>query len=467
MVARQRTRQSKGKRANPPPKQTGGDTNIPASAYVNPLYNTQDKQIVVAPAATESAVVAPAAPESVEKKKATVKEMFMTLYGILMLIIIAVFVVLFLTSFFDIILFFYRESSQASQLAIDKRVFIDDTNDYDIMQYPQMSTEDEPYNVYLQQKMITYVFTMIAIFITVVGGHLFMHFLLYLLNKMAIVEYEEPAGFDDKKFYVIGGVIALVMAGCVALNSLYKHFFLKKVEPSMLHIRSQMQKIRFHFINNTPVYNDPFWAALKSGDSEMIINNIATSLANVSPSTTSTNIKHDAAAKKVMDMLYACNVYNNLVNTIPESDPMWYRFDNLFSSETKEEENDINLLLYYDNIPVMDTGTYAVLKGMDLEAIYNAMKPANAHTLTSLEEILPMNAVPAITDLNVLLNGMRDIKGNKRTFAKYIYGFFAIALFFIAILGGGASKVINQNDISFASLKTYVKSKFQSGNPPK
>ena len=376
-------------------------------------------------------------------KKGTVKELFMTLYGLLMIIMIAIFIFLFLTSVFDIFQFAYREASQARQLSVDSRVFIDETNDYDIVRYPVTTSTNEPYSVYTQQKMITYIFSILALFIIVVGGQLFMHLLMYCLDKLGKIEYDETAGFDDPKFYVIGGVITLITIACFSINALYKHYFIKKVEPNMLHIRSHMQKVRSHFIDNTPASDDPFWVALKNGDNEAIIQDLAESLGKVqiTPHTTSTSIGNDPNAIKVMKILYACNVYNNLVNTIPESDPMWYRFDNLFSKERHHEDSDINLLFYYNNIPIIDSGAYAIFKGMDLETVFNAHTTSQTTKLSDIENVLQMNSMPLITELNNLLNNMRNIKDNKGMFASYIYGLFVIALFFIAILFGSAGYI--------------------------
>lgn len=367
-------------------------------------------------------------PEKCPDKSVTtsnVKEVFMTLYGALMITMVIAFTFLFLSSFADVVGYGYREISQALQLSTDKRVFINETNDYGILQYPVSTVEDEPYNVYMQQRVVTFIIQILAFFFIVIGAQLFMHFLLSILNVAHQIDYTESSGFEDTKFLVISAGVGVVIVGIVALTAFYNNFFLKKIEPDMLHIRAYMQQIRAHFITHTPALGDSFWAALKAGRNEAIIQEMATALAQVGKNDAPT----DRAAKKAISMLYACNLYNALVNTIPESDPMWFRLDALFSSDSRKAENDINMLFYYNNIPIINNDAYSALKALGLDKVYKGVVP-----LDTLEKQLKLSNLEAIDGLNTLLNGMRGIRKSKQQFFSYIIGFFAIALLGILFL---------------------------------
>lgn len=372
-------------------------------------------------------------PNTPTTSTANTREIFMIVYKILMVFAVLGMIIISIVAFVDVLTYQAREAAQAAQLDLDPRTLIDQTNDYEIIQYTVSTVENEPYNIYFEQTVVSMILRIVGIVLVLVGLQICAHIILYGLDKFGKLVYKEPLGFDGP-FLTIVATFGAVGGGALALNIYYQKMFVKKIIPEIKSIRQHMREIRSHLIVNTSMNSDVFWTALKDDNTAVIVNALVDKLKLIH---NGVNMGTDPNAKAVKQMLFAYNVYEHFKNIVPTSDSRRNTFDKIFSTEGKRSEFDINKFFMYGNIPLLEDLAFSAFK-KDLEHTYNTAIQGNATTHVPFQKLVDdvIKSDPYIPTFNEKISILRNISKNKKKVAKFMYIFSFIPIIFLLFVAG-------------------------------
>lgn len=358
------------------------------------------------------------------------KDAAMIIYGVMLIIMALAFVSVILMSIVDICKYYLKEADQFKKVTLsNKQIFIKDTNDYSILEYPTKTIRDEPYLAYKEQSVISTI--LIVASIVFVGVFAQFGWYGYKVVRAEYGQGDKPKGIpiNNDGLRILVSIVILTI-GAMALTTFYKSYFIGQVQPTLIETREKLREVRLHVIRNLPLkINETFWIELQQANTNEISERVATLLA----SATSNRDRKAQDAKKI---LFAANVYGYFKNMIPDSDTKASdMLKSIFSSAGNKKDNDINKLFYYNNIPVIQDLSKDAFKNNILQRLRTKL-PASGSTpnpkFTKASQILnDVLADTAIASLNEKLAAVRNIKNGKGQLFNFFVGFLVIAIVFL------------------------------------
>ena len=134
---------------------------------------------------------------------AGLNDAFVLIYKIIAILIALTLGVMFLTTAMDIFLFQRGELQQTVKLVLNKNLFNKDTTDTAAMDYLKNNPDDEPYNIFLEQKMIGSMFTLTGVGLTVLGLQVGTFFSLKMWSVVKRAEFTERIDLPLKLILVL------------------------------------------------------------------------------------------------------------------------------------------------------------------------------------------------------------------------------------------------------------------------
>ncbi len=342
-----------------------------------------------------------------EKNADGMNAAFKLVYQIISALLFLVFFVFFVVSAIDVITYIARERKQSVMANIDPRMVNKDTNDLETIEYVKNDTENEPYNIFLQQQLISTMFILVGVAVLSFGSQfaLFMGLNIYVKIR-GKGEVAEKMSIPFKYLALI--VIVFVIA--VIINSYYRAKFLKKVQPNLEAIENRMNSVKAFIYSNLST-DTQFLTKLTSGNYEEPVQYMV----DHAQKTNNTYM--------LSRMMFTLNLYSYFDSAFAEGDVNTDAVKNMFTPVgiRTRKVNPSYYLLYRQSAHIPDMYPTA--------AIRDQLQPV----LGDREQQFVATTTQLMRTLNKLLSGLTQIRKGKRDVREYMFNIFGFAVVFLLI----------------------------------
>lgn len=346
-----------------------------------------------------------------------INDAFVLIYWILAILIALTLTVFFMTSVMDLYLFNKSEVSQKIRLTLNKNLFNKDTTDTEVMTYLDNNPEDEPYNIFLEQKMVGGLYTLTGIGLIILGLQIGTFFSLKLWSVIKRAEFVEQITLPFKLLFVL----VIGFGAATVFNTNYDRIFVKKTQPDMKAVRAQMVRLNtFIYTSLTNDLRNRFLPALLADDLDTCTKVLRDYVKRGNPNDTELSAEDYTAIK----MIFTINMYSFYRYMIPEGDPTFDDIRTLFTTQgIRKREIEPTAYMYYK-------------QSAFVQNVYPTLR-------NRLQPLLGMRERSFITELNKLMRELnrqmvylQDISGGKSSLFSYLISTFGIALIWVTALIG-------------------------------
>ena len=336
---------------------------------------------------------------------------FNILYDVLSLIGSILVLSYFVLTFVDIFIYISRELKQKQFLIFDPNLFNKNTSEYEALKYNTNDTRNEPYNIYLEQSLISQMFRVTGLFFVVVGLQIGSFLALKLLAILKNQEFTET--IDTPKHI---STIIIILSTALIMNSIYKSKFLNKLQPNLRNSQVKINTMKDYIYNNLST-NPDFLEA-------MLSNNI----------TTMVDIMNKQVTKySLAKMIFTVSLYNYYKTNVSENDEVFEEIRKIFTiKEIKSQQIDPIQYFYYKQ-NVFIPNMYVVLKDY---LIKSPILTNNGVWKEDEERNFKILVNTRILDLNRNLLQMLKLPKKKTELLMYLLLVLFLSFIFLAMIGG-------------------------------
>jgi hypothetical protein len=311
----------------------------------------------------------------------------------------------------DIFIYISRELKQKQFLIFDPNLFNKNTSEYQALKYNTNDTRNEPYNIYLEQSLISQMFRVSGLFFVVVGLQIGSFLALKLL---AILKNQEFTETIDKPKNI--STIIIILSTALILNSFYKAKFLNKLQPELRNSQTKINTMKDYIYNNLTTNTDFLEA--------MLSNNI----------TTMVDIMNKQVTKySLAKMIFTVSLYNYYKSNVSENDEVFEEIRKIFTiKEIKSQQIDPVQYFYYKQ-NVFIPNMYVVLKDY---LIKSPILTSNGQWKEDEERNFKIMVNSRILDLNRNLLQMLKLPKKKTQLLMYLLLVLFLSFIFLAMIGG-------------------------------
>ena len=366
-----------------------------------------------------SAASLPPPPPSADRYVAPggLNDAFLLIYRILAILIALVIVVYFLTAALDIFIYRRNEVKQKVRQTLNKNIMNKDTTDIAAIDYLKNNPDDEPYNIFAEQKMTGGLYVLSGIGLMVLGVQVGTFFALKLWAVVKRAEFTDKIEVPLK----LVAVIVVGIAAATLLSNTYSGTFIKKTQPDMKTLRTQLLRLNnFIFTNLGNDVKNRFLPALQSDDLETCIVVLKDYARRGNVNDTQLTAEDYMALK----LIFTVNVYSFYRYMIPEGDPAFDDIRALFTTQgIRSRAVEPTAYLYYNQPAFMPN-------------IYPTIRASLQPLLGSRERAFVLELGKMMRELNRQLIAVQDISSGKSALSSYLLTVFISAGLWIAVLGG-------------------------------
>ena len=431
---------------------------------------------------TEESKMTPEAKALEEERKTTIGYVFANiLYKNFALACLAGVSLLLLISMYDFVKVIYDKITLQNKFDRDfANVFTKDTSDYKSLNYIGTDPDQEPYNIFLQQKIILYILIVVASCVILFAVQLSLLFGTTVLrafkkkfDKNGAIgnhagENDSPATYIDKDTFRY--LIPIIATGIVliVLSTFYKRNFINNAQNKVKNIRNQMRNIK-RFVYAYLTKNEKFLNAIQNDDLKSIIYIIQSTINKDNGNDCAANndgvgCGNDSEARK---MLFTYSLYSYFKFIVSENDDYYMDVMSLFNINniTNTQEIDPAQYFYYkENVNVKNL--YAIMRS----DITGDTSPNGTPStfITQDEDGNDIFDAERESQFNSQLDNMFQnlnaniIKTNKLVISRaavstYIYSYFGLTLLaFIVVLLASWRNVSDPIINGYTSVKNFI-----------
>jgi len=340
-------------------------------------------------------------------------EAFITMYTLIAALCAALFGMLFIIGWTDIFEYIYNESSQTFGMIKDPNLFIKDTTDYDAMLYiTTNTTADEPYHVFLEESVISYIYKFIGMFIILFAVQYGLFFTFMLYSKIRQLPFNDTV--KPPMIVIISIMMSLV--GATILSSIYKLYFINKTQSSLKDMRKQMRDTKL-FLYKNMTHNVDFLNALLTNDLVALLSILTNEINKNNRNTASCSSPTANCDIEVEKMVFTISLYSYLNHQVPESDVNYDTIRSIFTVNNIQHAKIDPTNYFYYKQPLYIPNMFSTLQNSNGIPLFT-----NAE-----RELIFLNKLTTLFQTaNKKLARLQTIMKGKHTLLKYII-LFAIA----------------------------------------
>ena len=322
--------------------------------------------------------------------------------GIILLTIIFVLITI------DVFSLIFRDISQYIILFINPNMYNKDTLDFNTLMYYKNSKDDEPYNIYQQQSLISNIFKLGYYYIIFTSMQIIVYISLYLYFKFKGIEYKEELSL--KNIQSAAATMIIVIASAFILNSYYNNAFIKSLQPKLMVSKKNMIDIKNDIYNNM-IENDSFLKELLNNNMRKVLE----------------MINNEDSLNNVSKMIFTVSLYNYFKINISENKEEFSIVKEIFtvSQINIRRINPVDYMYYSQNnfiqnlYPIMKDYIVGKDKVLDTE-----QKEYRVRTDISNR----------INNLNNKMVSVFKVPSKKQSFKNYIYTSWIIVVSLLACI---------------------------------
>jgi hypothetical protein len=359
-------------------------------------------------------------------------EAFIVLYRMITIIVALIFMLVVVFTTTDIFKYAWNEASQRWKRFYDPNMYNKDTTDVDALRYiSATAAEDETYNIFKTQRFVSYIFMIVGIAVIIMGLQIGLFFGMKIWAIFNGRVFNERVQLPMKLLAVI---LIIVVAG-FAIKDVYTQRFTKRVQTSLVEVRTQLSAIRT-FIYNNLTKDANFLRALAADDidmmSKVIVDTLKTKRGNCTDST-------KPCDGDVENMIFSMNLYSFLRYQIPTSDPNFENVTKLFTPEGVENRTVDPTMYFYYNQPIYIPNLYpSIREQLGSTPFYppSGTQTAKQQAAGSRERIMMLNINNKMQDLNTKLTRLHNLASGKVKVGTYLIMVALVVLVFCLVLLG-------------------------------
>lgn len=201
-------------------------------------------------------------PDGSFKNPEGLQSVFVKIYALLFGIAFAFILIHFIVSIIDVLKYIIRSARQKGKLSDNGKIFNKDSNEHKLLHYTKYIRDGEPYNIYLQQVFVDFMYVCVSLFIIALAFQIGVTTTFILINKFK--------GLDSSsiKFALPTSLIASIVVVSIfayILSRIYDIKFVKDVRKLFLRNQSNIDEINNYIYNNMTT-NQDFLDALLNND---------------------------------------------------------------------------------------------------------------------------------------------------------------------------------------------------------
>ena len=376
-------------------------------------------------------------------------EAFTTMYKMVAILCVLMFVVMFFIGWGDVILYISKESGQSWKMVKDPHLFVKDTTDYDAIKYiTTNSTDEEPYSIFLEESILSYVYRFFGIFVLLLAVQYAIFFSFMLYSKFKQLPFNDTV----QPPYMNIGTAIIAVVGAAILTSVYKQYFIKNSQGSLKDIRAQLRDMKL-FIYKNLTTNSDFLTAMVTNDLNALL-----SLFNAEINKNNRNNCSSPTSNcdtEVQRMVFTLSLYSYLNDQIPEADPNYETMKTIFTVDNIQKRRIDPTLYFYYKQPIYIPSMFSTLEEMNAKPFFT--DTARQHVFQTGLTVLFQTCNKKFARLQTLSNG-------KQKLANYIIIFAVVVTLFLGMFIG-----IYYNDLKpvLEWLKGFIKSLIEKIFPKK
>jgi hypothetical protein len=340
-----------------------------------------------------------------DASSASLNNAFIMIYRITSVFAAGLFIIITIIAIMDIIAYIIGELRQKLRVSLDPNFLNAKTTDIQSLEYVKNDADDEPFSIFLEQKLVMGIFIIVATSITLLGLQLGIFFGMKLYFIVKKREFNETL---DIPFTYIG-LLLLCYLGAVILSSIYKSDFIKNTQSKMKNVRGQLRETK-RFIYDSMIADNQFLSALKADDMDTMLTIMQRNANN---------------AMTLQKMLFTYNIYLYYTSQITESDPNWDVMNSMFTPLTIQRQSVDPTLLFQYKRPVFVPNLYPTLR----DRLKSSFVGRNGKYDASIERAFLRNFGINMRTLNKKLVRIQNISDGKTSMFGYL-----MKVFFVSIL---------------------------------
>ena len=360
---------------------------------------------------------------------------FLPMYKILFFAIFLLYIVVVQIAIWDLCVYQYSEFRQKAMVENISRVYISDTTDYRMIQYPRagdtgsMSDSGEPYSVYICQKIIGFIKSTTVVLGLLIAVNLFLYFVLFLYKqaKGEPLLKEDALGFDTDLLKIVI-TVAIIGIACKLMYDQFTTEFVMGFLTRNVKLQKTFAGVGEFVQGYLPLDDEGFLVSLVDGDQGAIVTKIVTCI-------TSSNNRRELEANynKVRKWIFACDLYNYFVSYVPITDPMYNKIQRLFSKDGVNHINDVIGYFYYKGIGSIPMTSWFTLRDK-IQTEYNNTTQQNGSFNDIENSLLSINYTSSFNGQYMTRLHPTNLSMNKSTFWKYLTKRAFISLIFLGLI---------------------------------
>lgn len=376
--------------------------------------------------------------------------------------------VLFGVGLFDIFKVIYDKINQKIKFnEKNPNLLTKDTIEYESLGYISPNINEEPYDIFLQQKIINYVLTIVAIFIFALA----MHIGFFLAEKVYVifrtkkpcpdgsppVEYKPQISIDSIKPKYVSIIIATGV-GLIILSTLYKKYFAKDAQLDVKQVRNDLRSVK-SYVYNFLTTDEKFLDAIAYDDINKIVTIIRSTLKKDDTNSCASEDAVCSNDEEAMKMIFTYSLYSYFKYIIPETDKAYYDIMSLFTIDniTNTKLIDPTKYFYYKE-SIYITNIYDSMKvdliGSQESPLAFVKKENNIDKFDSYRaRKFENNLGNIVLKLNQKLNKMYNLPNSSNAIYKYILIYFIFVVIISLIILA----------VSWTAFGEYLKPVFKYG----
>jgi hypothetical protein len=333
----------------------------------------------------------------------SMNDAFLMIYRVMAILASVMFFGILVLSIIDILVYIFRELNQRFRVTIDPGFINAKSTDVQTLQYVKNNPNDEPYSIFLEQRLVMSIFIIVGSCITLLGLQMAIFFGMKLYFIVKKQEFKEKISVPMNYL----GLLLLCYVGAAVLSGMYKGTFVKNTQVKMKNVRAQMATVR-RFLYMNMINDADLLKALRQDDFDGVVSIMKKNRNNL------TTLKK---------MMFTYNVYVFFSSQIPDSDPNYDLLMEMFSVDGMQKQKvDPTLLLQYKR-PVFMPNLYPTIR----DKLQKSMtKEAERAFLKDFGGIMK--------DLNKKLVRIQNISEGKKSVFTYLFKVFLVAVLMSCVI---------------------------------
>lgn len=354
--------------------------------------------------------------EMTPKEGGGLMNIFPLIYDLMAALSVALFILVILLVLFDILVFATKETLQKIKTTTKNYNFIlNDSNEYQLLQYASSYLSEEPYLVYTQKSLLNLSLAIVGFAVIVFGFQLGIFIILKIRAIATSVPFEEKLGIAriTKSFMLLG----CVLIGGLILLAVFKTYFTKAYQRQAQAVKTEFSQIDNTIFSNT-LKDGALLTALTHHNMHLVYQIIERYIRNAKSTSNFTELEK---------LFFTMSLFNYFDSLSPVASESRAQVMSLFNASNLSKKSVTPHSLFYYQGTNSITNAFSTLKAEITQRFSSLLTAEELQNLESKVAVL-------IDGLNVNLLNLKKPGKLRSKFVIYNFVYLIVACLFAGLL---------------------------------